>query len=41
MTYHGKPVYTFTEDASPGDAHGQGIKDVGTWGAVVIPPPHH
>lgn len=41
VTYHGKPVYTFTEDASPGDAHGQGIKDVGTWGAVVIPPPHH
>jgi predicted lipoprotein with Yx(FWY)xxD motif len=39
VTYHGRPLYTFTEDAAPGDAHGEGIKDVGTWGAVVVPPP--
>lgn len=39
VTYHGRPLYTFTEDTAPGETNGQGIKDVGTWGAVVVPPP--
>jgi len=39
VTYHGKPVYMFAEDVAPGEANGQGFKDVGTWGAVVVPAP--
>jgi len=35
VTYKGMPLYTFAEDQSPGDAKGQGIKDVGTWNAVT------
>ena len=38
VTYHGRPLYTFSGDTAPGEAHGQGIQDVGTWGAVTIPP---
>jgi predicted lipoprotein with Yx(FWY)xxD motif len=34
VTYKGMPLYTFAEDKSPGQANGQGIKDVGTWTAV-------
>jgi predicted lipoprotein with Yx(FWY)xxD motif len=34
-TYKGKPLYTFAQDQQPGDAKGQGIKDVGTWNAVT------
>jgi predicted lipoprotein with Yx(FWY)xxD motif len=34
VTYKGMPLYTFASDTAPGDAAGQGIKDVGTWGAV-------
>jgi predicted lipoprotein with Yx(FWY)xxD motif len=34
VTYKGKPLYTFYED-SPGDANGEGVKDVGTWHAVT------
>jgi predicted lipoprotein with Yx(FWY)xxD motif len=37
ITYHGRPVYTFSGDSGPGQANGQGFKDVGTWGAVTIP----
>jgi hypothetical protein len=29
------PLYTFAQDRSPGEANGQGIKDVGTWKAVT------
>jgi predicted lipoprotein with Yx(FWY)xxD motif len=39
VTYHGRPLYTFAEDVAPGETGGQGFKDVGTWGAVVVPPP--
>jgi predicted lipoprotein with Yx(FWY)xxD motif len=35
VTYKGMPLYTFTPDQKPGDAKGQGIKDVGTWTAVT------
>lgn len=38
VTYKGMPLYTFAEDTQPGDAKGQGIKDVGTWGAVTLSP---
>jgi predicted lipoprotein with Yx(FWY)xxD motif len=35
VTYMGTPLYTFAQDQQPGDAKGQGIKDVGTWSAVT------
>jgi predicted lipoprotein with Yx(FWY)xxD motif len=35
VTYKGMPLYTFAQDQKPGDAKGQGIKDVGTWSAVT------
>jgi predicted lipoprotein with Yx(FWY)xxD motif len=35
VTYKGMPLYTFTQDSAPGDANGQGFKDVGTWNAVT------
>jgi predicted lipoprotein with Yx(FWY)xxD motif len=35
VTYKGMPLYTFAQDMAPGDANGQGIKDVGTWNAVT------
>ena len=36
VTYHGRPLYTFANDAAPGDASGNGFKDVGTWQAVTV-----
>jgi predicted lipoprotein with Yx(FWY)xxD motif len=41
VTYHGRPLYAFGGDTGPNEANGQGIMDVGTWGAVVVPPPRH
>jgi len=38
VTYKGMPVYTFAQDQGPGEANGQGIKDVGTWSAVSVAP---
>ena len=35
VTYKGMPLYTFANDAKPGEAKGQGFKDVGTWSAVT------
>jgi hypothetical protein len=36
VTYKGMPLYTFVGDQKPGDAKGQGIKDVGhTWTAAA------
>ena len=35
VTYKGEPLYTFAADHSPGQANGQGFKDVGTWDAVM------
>ena len=34
VTINGMPLYTFAEDTSPGEAKGQGVKDVGTWNAI-------
>jgi predicted lipoprotein with Yx(FWY)xxD motif len=36
VTYKGMPLYTFGQDKQPGEAGGQGVKDVGTWGAVTV-----
>jgi predicted lipoprotein with Yx(FWY)xxD motif len=36
VTYKGMPLYTFAQDQNPGDAKGQGFKDVGTWSAVTV-----
>jgi predicted lipoprotein with Yx(FWY)xxD motif len=33
VTYKGMPLYTFAQD-QPGQANGQGVKDVGVWKAV-------
>ncbi len=35
VTYKGSPLYTFARDSHPGEAGGEGIKDVGTWAAVT------
>jgi predicted lipoprotein with Yx(FWY)xxD motif len=35
VTYHGRPLYTFNEDAKRGDVKGEGFRDVGVWHAVV------
>jgi predicted lipoprotein with Yx(FWY)xxD motif len=45
VTYKGLPLYSFNGDTKPGEANGQGLKDVGTWHAVKVkksssaPPP--
>jgi len=31
VSYKGLPLYTFNQDRKPGDANGNGFKDVGTW----------
>ena len=36
VTWQGRPLYTFTGDKAPGDASGNGFKDVGTWKAATI-----
>jgi predicted lipoprotein with Yx(FWY)xxD motif len=36
VSYQGMPLYTFAQDSRPGDANGQGLKDVGTWNAVTV-----
>ncbi|MDX6494351.1 MAG: hypothetical protein QOE17_337 [Gaiellales bacterium] len=35
VTYRGLPLYTFADDSSPGDASGNGFRDVGTWLAAT------
>jgi predicted lipoprotein with Yx(FWY)xxD motif len=37
VTYKGRPLYTFSGDAHKGDVNGEGLKDVGTWHAAVVP----
>jgi predicted lipoprotein with Yx(FWY)xxD motif len=37
VTYKGRPLYRFGADAKAGDVGGEGIKDVGTWHAAVVP----
>lgn len=45
VTYKGLPLYSFNGDTKPGEANGQGLKDVGTWHAARVkksssaPPP--
>jgi predicted lipoprotein with Yx(FWY)xxD motif len=36
LTYMGRPLYTFANDHAPGDASGNGFKDVGTWHAATV-----
>src|SRR5689334_22998804 len=36
VTYKGKPLYAFDGDHKPGDAKGEGFKDVGVWHAAVV-----
>jgi predicted lipoprotein with Yx(FWY)xxD motif len=36
VTYKGKPLYTFAGDQKPGDAKGEGFKDVGVWHAAAV-----
>lgn len=43
VTYKGRPLYSFNAD-KPGEANGEGLKDVGTWHAAKVsdvssPPP--
>lgn len=40
VTYRGLPLYTFAQDTAPGQANGQGVKDVGTWSAVTVSSPN-
>jgi predicted lipoprotein with Yx(FWY)xxD motif len=37
VTLHGLPLYTFASDKRPGQVKGEGLKDVGTWHAAVLP----
>jgi predicted lipoprotein with Yx(FWY)xxD motif len=34
VTYRGMPLYSFGQDQTPGQAKGQGFRDVGTWNAI-------
>ena len=36
VTFKGLPLYTFAADTKPGEAKGEGIKDVGTWHAATL-----
>jgi predicted lipoprotein with Yx(FWY)xxD motif len=38
VTFKGLPLYSFNGDVSKGEANGEGLKDVGTWHAVVTGP---
>jgi predicted lipoprotein with Yx(FWY)xxD motif len=35
VTYKGRPLYTFVQDAARGDSKGEGFRDVGVWHAVT------
>lgn len=36
VTYRGLPLYTFADDHGPGDAAGNGLRDVGVWRAATV-----
>jgi predicted lipoprotein with Yx(FWY)xxD motif len=40
-TYRGLPLYSFAPDTKPGEIKGQGLKDVGTWHAAMVPKRKH
>jgi predicted lipoprotein with Yx(FWY)xxD motif len=35
VTFKSRPLYTFVQDAGPGDNKGEGFRDVGVWHAVT------
>lgn len=37
VTFAGRPLYRFKGDTKPGQANGEGFKDVGTWHAATPP----
>ena len=37
VTYRGRPLYSYAPDTKPGQAQGEGLRDVGTWHAVTVP----
>jgi predicted lipoprotein with Yx(FWY)xxD motif len=41
VTYRGLPLYTFASDKRPGQDKGEGLKDVGTWHAALVPSKGH
>ena len=36
VTYRGRPLYAFVEDHKPGQAKGEGFRDVGTWHVAAV-----
>jgi predicted lipoprotein with Yx(FWY)xxD motif len=36
VTFKGRPLYSFNGDTGPGEANGEGFKDVGTWHAAKV-----
>jgi predicted lipoprotein with Yx(FWY)xxD motif len=36
VTFKGRPLYSFKGDVKPGEANGEGLKDVGTWHAATV-----
>jgi predicted lipoprotein with Yx(FWY)xxD motif len=36
VTYRGRPLYSFAEDHKPGQAKGEGFRDVGTWHVAAV-----
>jgi predicted lipoprotein with Yx(FWY)xxD motif len=36
VTFKGRPLYSFNGDGGPGEANGEGFKDVGTWHAAKV-----
>jgi predicted lipoprotein with Yx(FWY)xxD motif len=36
VTFQGKPLYSFVSDTKPGQAKGNGFKDVGTWHVATV-----
>jgi predicted lipoprotein with Yx(FWY)xxD motif len=36
VTYRGRPLYAFAEDHKPGQAKGEGFRDVGTWHVAAV-----
>jgi predicted lipoprotein with Yx(FWY)xxD motif len=37
VTFRGRPLYTYAGDKKPGQTKGEGLKDVGTWHAALVP----